>query len=135
MGTNFYLHERAAKKPCPTCGHLENPSARLHIGKSSAGWAFGLHVYPDGILDSGDAALNLAVLPVDLDGWRRLWEDGETYKILTEYGDEVAPEEMLKRITERSHPRGLRHHPTGDHLCMGPAPDGGTYDLMTGYFS
>jgi hypothetical protein len=39
MGTNY---EVAPRPCCPTCGHQEAP---LHIGKSSAGWAFLFHGY------------------------------------------------------------------------------------------
>ena len=41
MGTNYYLHK---KPPCEACGHEPAP---LHIGKSSGGWCFSLHVIPE----------------------------------------------------------------------------------------
>ena len=40
MGTNYYL----SSKPCSCCGRKDS---QRHIGKSSAGWVFALHVYPD----------------------------------------------------------------------------------------
>ena len=36
MGTNYYWEN----VPCESCGHV---AERIHIGKSSAGWAFGFH--------------------------------------------------------------------------------------------
>ena len=45
MGTNYYFNP--AVKPCETCGHLAPGGERLHIGKSSAGWVFSLHVIPE----------------------------------------------------------------------------------------
>lgn len=48
MGTNYYLQ----KNVCGCCGR---PEKQIHIGKSSAGWAFALRVYPhDGIKDYDD---------------------------------------------------------------------------------
>lgn len=40
MGTNYYLH----KRKCPMCGKSDEV---LHIGKSSAGWPFSVHVIPE----------------------------------------------------------------------------------------
>lgn len=79
MGTNFYHY---AKPPCPTCGHEDEPR---HIGKSSAGWCFSLHVYPDeGINDYAD--------------WSARFASGV---IKDEYGDALTADEMRKRITNR----------------------------------
>ena len=41
MGLNFYLE---SYPPCPTCGHV---AERLHLGKSSAGWAFLFRAYSE----------------------------------------------------------------------------------------
>ena len=37
MGTNFYLH-----KNC--CNHCNRPEHKIHLGKSSGGWRFLLHI-------------------------------------------------------------------------------------------
>jgi len=87
MGTNYYWHN---KKPCPTCGHEDEP---LHIGKSSAGWVFALHVYPDKGID-------------DLQDWESRWGEGE---IRDEYGDTVSPDAMRAEITQREWPKRFRH--------------------------
>jgi hypothetical protein len=79
MGTNYYHHE---KEPCPTCGHAEEGR---HIGKSSAGWCFSLHVYPeDGINDLPD--------------WQARWSVG---RIVNEYRETISAEEMLRIVTKR----------------------------------
>jgi hypothetical protein len=83
VGTNYYLHN---PKPCVTCGH--DPNEPKHIGKSSVGWVFALHVYPDEHL-------------YDLDDWERLWTDGV---IRDEYGRDVTIDQMRSVITERSRP-------------------------------
>lgn len=78
MGTNYYLHRNA----CPHCGRGDEP---LHIGKSSGGWCFTLHVDPE--------------IPVgDLSDWRALWATGV---IKDEYGAVVTVAEMEATITER----------------------------------
>lgn len=111
MGTNYYHH---AKTPCPTCGHEDEPR---HIGKSSCGCAFALHVYPDdGIHDLAD--------------WQPLFETG---RIVDEYGRPVTLADMLAIIKNRSHPRGLRRGTVDDRYCIGHGE--GTWDLYVGEFS
>jgi len=133
MGTNHYWHE---KPPCPTCGHQTDG---LHIGKSSGGWAFSLHVIPeDGIATLWD--------------WQRKWAEPGS-EIRNEYGDLISEEEMLAVVTVRARPDPinwtaeklrqnhawadpgsnlLRHVVDGSH-CVGNGP--GTYDFITGEFS
>ena len=80
MGTNYYLKF----KPCPHCG-LTKPE--MHIGKSSGGWHFALHVEPEqGIKD--------------LDDWRKLFS-APAAVIRDEYGKLVAIDEMIAIITDR----------------------------------
>ena len=55
MGTNYYLYE--GSEACPTC---KRPFEPLHIGKSSAGWCFSLHVIPEEGINT-------------LDDWRTRW--------------------------------------------------------------
>lgn len=115
MGTNYYLHP---KPPCTACGR---PHEALHIGKSSSGWCFSLHVMPeDGI--------------ASLDDWRRLWSQPEA-RILDEYGEPVTVDEMERKITERSHRLGgeLRRHDLDGSHCIAHGP--GTWDLIVGDFS
>lgn len=144
MGTNYYLIEPGSE-PCPHCG-TENAPRKRHIGKSSAGWCFSLHVYPeDGIND--------------LDEWLPLFA-GE---IRDEYGTLIDAFEMRKKITQRSWqqwgerqwgkhtsfgylseadwheknnsqrgPNGLARHRLSDHCIKHGA---GTWDCIVGEFS
>lgn len=127
MGTNYYLRT----DPCPHCGRSDE---ELHIGKSSAGWCFSLHVMPEDGIDG-------------LEAWEQRWKTG---RIFNEYREEVAPEEMRRIITERSWPErpreesfyrqnhavpgpnGMVRHAVGRH-CLGHGE--GTWDLITGEFS
>jgi len=137
MGTNYYWYE---KGPCECCGRSDYGR---HIGKSSGGWCFALHVYPD-------------------DGiWKLLdWEDKwETGVIFDEYGRELSKGEMLQVITERERelpwedkpygyeswqefharnqsekgPNGLLRHRLDDRFAIAHGP--GTWDLLIGEFS
>jgi hypothetical protein len=75
------------------CECCKRPFPTRHIGKSSAGWCFALHVYPDeGIHNLSD--------------WMKVWETG---CIKDEYGQLTPSSEMLRVITERSFPKGITH--------------------------
>lgn len=114
MGTNYYLHQ---KPDCECCGRPFEP---LHIGKSSGGWCFSLHVMPDDNVNT-------------LDDWRQLWGQEGAY-IRNEYGEKVSITEMLHVIVNRrwrdAEPQ--RHEIDGIH-CVGHGP--GTWDYITGEFS
>lgn len=117
MGTNYY-YETAGGNVCEHCGRGDE-SEKLHIGKSSAGWAFSLHVIPERGLNT-------------LEDWQKLWVTGG--QIRDEYGEHVTPEEMLTEITQRSHPKGLRRHSgqgQGEFVRAGEP----TYDLADYEFS
>lgn len=130
MGTNYYLFE---KPPCSECAR---PFERKHIGKSSAGWCFTLHVAPeDGIND--------------LDDWRlEFAKPGVTIK--DEYGTEVDVDGMICVITERSWSRRYKDNfdYAGNHAEPGPnglvrhrldcfcvKHGSGTWDCVLGEFS
>lgn len=81
MGTNYYW-----EPVCPNCNQPLPDAERLHIGKSSAGWVFALHVYPEKHID-------------DLPDWAEWFRKG---RIRNEYGDEIAPDRMLVEIACRS---------------------------------
>lgn len=130
MGTNYYVHG----PKCQECGRSSEPR---HIGKSSGGWCFGLHVYPEeGIHDLGD--------------WVRYWSVSDLY-ILNEYDDRVQDDEMKKIITERhwntkfvhddeflamNHavrgPNNLLRHVNDGKFCIKHGD--GTWDCLVGDF-
>ncbi len=71
MGTNYYVHYKG------------NP--QFHIGKSSGGWCFSLHVYPEKGIET-------------LEDWEPIFEHNN---IETEYGKTITKEDMLTVIAER----------------------------------
>lgn len=142
MGTNYYLY----KDVCPVCKRGDDP---LHIGKSSAGWCFGLHVYPE-------ASWETEQVIEGLDAWKALWaQEGSIIK--DEYGDIVTAEQMENIVTKRSTthtypdmfyktaeefyeenhaapgPNGLARHRIDGRFCIGHGE--GTWDLLVGEYS
>lgn len=133
MGTNYYLH---APK-CFHCGKEEEPP--IHLGKSSGGWCFSLHVVPkEGICDWQDV--------------QALIEDKlcKEWCIKNEYGDQISLVDFIKTVTERSHsrrwnyqlllanhaiqgPNNLARHVIDHWHCIGHGE--GTYDYIIGEFS
>ena len=132
MGTNYYWHE---KDDCSECGRPFEPR---HIGKSSAGWCFSLHVYPDEDIQ-------------DLPDWEDLWKR-EGSVIRDEYGKPLTADEMRLIILARTWsrhdrlsadwyaenhaeagPAGLARHQVDGWHCI--KQGNGTYDLCIGDFS
>ena len=112
MGTNYYLQPVVER--CPTC-HKPTDDwnlefAKRHIGKSSYGWCFSLRVYPENGVK-------------DLEDWIERWGK-EGFEIRDGSDELVTPEEMLKIITERTFPGGLKRHESG----VGSWPGEGTWD-------
>lgn len=139
MGTNYDWYESDANTwfgpktdPCPHCHRPYEPDKGIHIGKSSAGWTFSLHIYPEkGIYN--------------LEDWvERFNRPGSV--ILDEYGSTVDSKKMLSIITERSSrgqlptryeypagPNGLLRCKIDGYHCIAHGP--GTWDLCVGEFS
>ena len=131
MSTNYYAVDR--RDVCQPCGHGEK---RRHIGKSSRGWCFALHVYPEEGIDT-------------LDDWVNLFTSGML--IEDEAGVALTVREMMDVISTRSWPlRGYtrefldmnRAEPGPNNLlrarvdgerCIGHGP--GTWDYIIGDFS
>ena len=127
MGTNYYSrwNER-------------------HWGRSSAGWCFSLHVYPDdGINTLEDLMKSIKTIPF-------------INPIVNEYGDKISKAEFLKTVTGRSWPErdeskygsfesfldqncaeigpnNLLRHKIDGHFCIGHGE--GTWDYLIGEFS
>lgn len=138
MGTNYYVE---VKEPCHCCGKGKVTN-QVHIGKSSAGWCFALHVIPERDINS-------------LEDWKKYLKGK---KIVDEYGKRVPHVELLSIITERSwkniktNPFGYdswedfhyrNHSEPGPNYLVRAKVDGihcvghgeGTWDLIAGEFS
>lgn len=143
MGTNYYYYQ---KPRCEKCGSSQEEP--IHIGKSSMGWCFSLHISPENGIN------NLA-------DWISLFNKGGI--IEDEYKKKITSDEILSIIKDRSGknefdkpfkrmpfmpydtweefhalndskagPNGLLRHRIGV-LCVGNGD--GTWDLMKGEFS
>lgn len=139
MGTNYYFVQNV-------CAHCQRGDERLHIGKSSFGWVFALHVRSDRDFDHR--------YPEDLEGWRKRWAQPDSY-IVNEYGDLVHPSNMEQTVSGRTGKVG-EPNPWSEHATRAnyaewdekvglfrTVPDGihcvangkGTWDLHIGDFS
>lgn len=118
MGTNYYWY------PSPQCEHCGREDKPIHVGKSSGGWVFALHVYPENYLSDKIK---------DLKGWQRLFDIGGSY-IRDEYGKIIKRHDMMKIITKRKglNKEKLRRHDL-DSFCIKHGK--GTWDLCVGQFS
>lgn len=134
MGTNYYW-VKLKSEPCSHCGRFDQEEER-HIGKSSAGWCFSLHVYPAEGINT-------------LEDWEKLMGQPGSL-IRDEYGGTVSVDEMLSRIRDRkwdrrkptvmeliqndaeAGPNGLLRHRM-DGYCVGHGE--GTWDYIDGDFS
>lgn len=133
MGTNYYLYPAS---PCEACGRPHGPK---HIGKSSGGWCFSLHVIPE-------EGIN------DLEDWEKPWNQ-EGAVIKDEHGIRISKILMKKIITIRDGlptqsrksdrwlaensavpgPNGLVRFRKDMIHCIGHGK--GTWDLIIGEFS
>lgn len=105
MGMNYYVEYDL----CKHCGRVD----RYHIGKSSYGWAFTLHIEPElGINELED------IIP--------LMEKGS---IFNEDNERISKQEMLDKIINNN---GTARHFIAD-FCIGHGKEG-NYDLVTGDF-
>jgi hypothetical protein len=131
VGTHYYLREFF-----PALEFNPDPNTR-HIGESSVGWCFSLHVFP------GEGIHNL-------DDWIVMFES-PTSSIEDEYGTELSAAKMLEVIRERSWngdavagaydvakgrvslgPNGLMRSAIDGRYCIGHGA--GTWDLRAGDF-
>jgi len=144
MGTNYYLHE-------DVCEHCGRGGKKTHIGKSSWGWCFSLHVQDEPWRDPEDTIKSL-------EDWKWRLDRPKTV-VRDEYGDTVSRDEMIEIITERTgnvtkeyvekynesirglmfqtpvtfHPNGLMRHGVDGSHCVGNGE--GPWDLCRGEFS
>lgn len=151
MGTNYYLrtpnildqakavlakamNATSVRDVKEALTEIDDLDDRLHIGKSSGGWCFALHVMPEEGITS-------------LEDWIPLLK---ARTIEDEYGQVISFDEMMDVITNRSGraksdnfdyarnhaipgPNNLaRHRLMKDH-CIGHGD--GTWDLIVGSFS
>ena len=138
MSTNYYAS--IEKDKCAHCGRSDN-SQKVHIGKSSSGWCFALHVIPE---------LEL----ISLEAWEKylrgddVWITNECDELITVDGmieiikerswtvdgnEKVHPKKWLKQNHAVPGPHGLARHEIDDTHCIGHGE--GTWDLITGEFS
>ncbi len=138
MGTNYYLH--VLKNDA--CAHCKRPATieQLHIGKSSAGWYFSLHVIPErGINDLIDWVLLITFAPPGTeikDGYGRSIDFQTLMDVITRrcqpHPVEWGPAVLRMNGAEKAQHNLVRSCVDGFH-CIGHGS--GTWDLIIGEFS
>ena len=92
MGTNFHLiYNEMVDVECPCCGHTKKERKKRHLGKSSGGWYYALHVYPEELLGTFDDIRQHVYEVLEQGG-----------HIEDEYGGVVPVEDWLQCVTVRS---------------------------------
>lgn len=136
MGTNYFSVRRGIEER-DDWWDLRETEEVLHIGKSSAGWCFSLHIIPEMGINS-------------LDDWIPVFIDPHRL-IIDEYRDVIGLDKIMRVITCRGRadpntwsdemyrinhavpgPGNLVRHSI-EHGCVGHGP--GTWDYIKGYFS
>ena len=163
MGTNYYwLRPNEAYEEHEISRLVQPKYEMVHIGRSSAGWCFKLHVYPNGyngldinswaqwkrlFKDLGDDLIlvNEYYEKIDLDYLKTVVEDRsssqdwETFdKELREgkykfYRDIKNLDEFLRRNSAIKGPNNLMRSKIDNRHCIGHAD--GPWDYMVGEFS
>lgn len=129
MGTNYYAVKgewQSGDEYETVKQHFSGRPAMIHIGKSSGGWCFAIHVYPD-------------ILLYDFDGWKALGDKliASGWRIEDEYRNVITLDELW-RIVERADykeddAQRLRRHKLAERFCIGNGT--GYYDYIVGDFS
>ena len=111
MGTNYFLYRKNKGDPL-----IE----KVHIGKSSAGWCFSLHVIPEEKI-------------LKLSDWQRVLSQPNVLYIKNEYDEIITLEALLRTITQRLTALGpLQRHVVDNIHCIGHGK--GSYDYIVGWF-
>ena len=149
MGTNYYF-----ERTCECCGH----GAQYHIGKSSAGWCFALHVGTKKNPLEVELRQKYAPITVEIRDWpdwqRAIVTGAELgWRVVDEYGRVTTLAQLTDIVESRSWPRSPDEHSLFDFerntAELGPnglvrsKVDGwhcvghgdGTWDLIVGEFS
>lgn len=116
MGTNYYARKKNYVS-CPNCDcKIEIGYDELHIGKSSAGWAFSLRVYER----QGEVG------PRSLEEWKE-YLGKKDVSIFDEYGRKVPLRILLESILSG---KNFKRIPDRE-----AKPGNGSYDLVPYEFS
>ena len=135
MGTNYYLQPA---EPC--CPHCQRAYPTRHIGKSSFGWCFTLHVYPAEGINTLDDWYELFIQFLIKDEYGRIISIGEMVDIITNClfthpTNKVRSELVLDMNDAIDGPNGLMRHKISD-FCIGHGSGTwGAWDYCVGDFS
>jgi hypothetical protein len=139
LGTNYYSVKRGVDYEADSHWDLRGTEEFIHIGKSSLGWCFSLHVVPEFRINT-------------YEDWVRMFIDPDRI-IISEYNEVIPYTKMISIITARARPDPctwdaeklernyaelgpgnlVRHRIDPENGCVGHGE--GSYDYITGEFS
>jgi hypothetical protein len=145
VGTNYFSVKRGLEDLDPDVfwerRQVGDPEADdiLHIGKSSGGWCFSLHIIPELGINDLDDWIRVFIEPdrIIINEYRERIDLTEIMRIITARrwhrpeGSGWTPEDYKRNFAEPG-PNGLARHALG-HGCVKQGE--GTWDCITGYFS
>ena len=142
MGTNYYSVKRGVEELDSDAFWAlrdEDSDQTLHIGKSSAGWCFSLHVIPERGINTLTDWIRVFIDPerVIVDEYRTLVDLSQIMRVITARGRKdpcTWDQERLDMNYAEPGPNNLvRHKIDTENGCIGHGD--GTWDYITGRFS
>ena len=148
MGTNYYLHIKKPDQKVVTPMSFNT----YHIGKSSYGWAFSLHVDEyegvNSLQDLKNKILEAGENAIIQDEYENIFTLDELLSVILDrsWGNYCASEEVFKTskhmfpddsFTSTRHKiyKSMRRHTIDGRFCVGWSSEEETYDLIQGEFS
>lgn len=142
MGTNYYSVRRGVDyKSVLSFWDLRGTEDCIHIGKSSAGWCFSLHVVPELGINALEDWIRMFIEPdrIIVDEYHEIVPFDRMMGTITQRGSLrtlVEDDEFLRKNHAVPGPNGLYRHRL-DHTrqfgCVGHGE--GTWDMIFGEFS
>jgi len=135
LGTNFFSILNFTQQSCDpfSLKSLERHES-FHIGKSSIGWCFSLHVIPEIGIHSFEGWVPILMNPERfiVDEYQKVISFMQLYSIIHDRKGEnnFTSEQLAANFAIQDASGLLRHEIGGNCIAHGP----GTYDLMVGYF-
>jgi hypothetical protein len=142
MGTNYYSVRRGLDVESPdTFWDLRGTEDCIHIGKSSGGWCFSLHVVPEFGINTLEDWIRMFIEPdrIIIDEYREIVPFERMMGVITQRGRASArvwDDEFMRKNCAEPGPNGLYRHSLDhdrEYGCVGHGE--GSYDYISGEFS
>ena len=140
MGTNYYSLKRGVDYESEECfWNIRGTEDCIHIGKSSAGWCFSLHIDPELGINTIEDWIRMFIEPdrIIIDEYRETVPFDRMMGIITARGranpNNWDADTMARNHAESGPNNLVRHRIERGYGCVGHGE--GTWDLIMGEFS